>query len=65
MVSLSHVTTTSPVRTDSGDQQIQDYLIATMRNVRILLAHQNPKDSTAAAVTLPAYATRLRLRFAF
>jgi hypothetical protein len=46
-------------------QQIQDYLIAAIQNVRILLAHQNPKNSAAATVTLPAYATRLRLRFAF
>ena len=31
-------------------QQIQDYLIAVIQNVRILLAHQNPKSSAAAAV---------------
>jgi len=30
-------------------QQIQDYLIAAIQNVRILLAHQNPKPSAAAA----------------
>ena len=45
-------------------QQIQDYLIAAIQNVRILLAHQNPKPSVAAAVTVPALATRLQSRFA-
>jgi chorismate mutase len=44
-------------------QQIQDYLIAAIQNVRILLAHQNPKHSAAAAV--PALATRLQSRFAY
>jgi hypothetical protein len=29
-------------------QQIQDYLIAAIQNVRILLAHQNPRKSAAA-----------------
>jgi len=33
-------------------QQIQDYLIAGIQNVRILLAHQNPKKSAAAALGL-------------
>ena len=41
-------------RQEAGDdqrvQQIQDYLIAAIQNVRILLAHQNPKPSAAAAV---------------
>jgi transposase len=46
-------------------QQIQDYLIAAIQNVRILLAHQNPKLSVAAAVTVPALATRLQSRFAY
>src|SRR3984893_11801891 len=46
-------------------QQIQDYLIAAIQNVRILLAHQNPKSSVAAAVTVPALATRLQSRFAY
>src|SRR5204862_1161609 len=32
-------------------QQIQDYLIAAIQNVRILLAHQNPKRSAAAALS--------------
>ncbi len=32
-------------------QQIQDYLIAAIQNVRILLAHQNPKKSAAAALS--------------
>jgi hypothetical protein len=30
-------------------QKIQDYLIAAIQNVRILLAHQNPKHSAAMA----------------
>jgi transposase len=46
-------------------QQIQDYLIAAIQNVRILLAHQNPKPSVAAAVTVPALVTRLQSRFAY
>ena len=33
-------------------QQIQDYLIAAIQNVRILLAHQNPKKSAAVALSL-------------
>jgi Transposase and inactivated derivatives len=33
-------------------QQIQDYLIAAIQNVRILLANQNPKKSAAAALSL-------------
>jgi len=33
-------------------QQIQDYLIAATQNVRILLAHQTPKRSAAAAQTV-------------
>ena len=33
-------------------QQIQDYLIAAIQNVRILLAHQNPKKSAAVAVNV-------------
>jgi hypothetical protein len=32
-------------------QQIQGYLIAALENVRILLANQNPKKSTAAALS--------------
>jgi len=35
-------------------QQIQDYLIAAIQNVRILLAHQNPKNSAAVAIMLPS-----------
>jgi hypothetical protein len=31
-------------------QQIQGYLIASIQNVRILLADQNPKRSAAAAL---------------
>ena len=34
-------------------QQIQDRLIAAIQNVRILLAHQNPKRSAAAALSAP------------
>jgi len=45
-------------------QQIQDYLIVAIQNVRILLAHQNPKRSAAAAAALPAYITRLHSCFA-
>ena len=45
-------------------QQIQDYLIAAIQNVRILLAHQNLKPSAAAAVALPASITRLQPGFA-
>jgi transposase len=41
-------------------QQIQDYLIAAIQNVRILLAHQNPKRSAAAALDAPvAFARNL------
>ena len=46
-------------------QQIQDYLIAAIQNMRILLAHQNPKRSAAAAVALPEYVTRLQLHPCF
>src|SRR5438067_9440366 len=35
-------------------QQIQDYLIASIQNVRILLKHQQPKRSAAAALRLGA-----------
>jgi transposase len=45
-------------------QQIQDYLIAAIQNMRILLAHQNPKQSAAAAITLLACGTRLHSSFA-
>jgi hypothetical protein len=45
-------------------QQIQDYLIASIQNVRILLAHQNPKRSAAAAITLPPLAARWQPPFA-
>jgi transposase len=33
-------------------QQIQDYLIASIQNMRILLAHQTPKQSAATAVKI-------------
>ena len=39
-------------------QQIQDYLIASIQNVRILLAHQNLKPSAVAAITLPQQPAR-------
>jgi len=39
-------------------QQIQDYLIASIQNVRILLAHQNPKRSAAAALIASAMLTK-------
>jgi hypothetical protein len=41
-------------------QQIQDYLIAAIQNVRILLAQQNPKHSAVVTLTLPAYLTKLQ-----
>jgi hypothetical protein len=40
-------------------------LIAAIQNVRILLAHQNPKNIAAAALTLPACVTRLLSSFAY
>jgi hypothetical protein len=46
-------------------QQIQDYLIAAIQNVRILLAHQTPKHSAAAAVMRPEYVTRFQPTFAY
>ncbi|MDQ2950365.1 MAG: transposase [Acidobacteriota bacterium] len=44
-------------------QQIQDYLIAAIQNVRILLAQHNPKKSVAAAVIIPPLLPKLRLCF--
>src|SRR5213075_1439693 len=46
-------------------QQIQDYLIAAIQNVRILLAHQNPKHSAAVALMLPARVNRSQTYFAY
>ena len=43
-------------------QQIQDYLIAAIQNVRILLAHQNPKPSAAATLLPPVILTKSLLR---
>jgi len=43
-------------------QQIQDYLIVAIQNVRILLAHQNPKRSAAAALLPPVILTKSLLR---
>lgn len=40
-------------------QQIQDYLIAAIQNVRILLAHQKRRKSAAAAV----YLSKANLRY--
>ena len=40
-------------------QQIQDYLIAAIQNVRILLAHQNPKNSAATAMIFDNFVARL------
>jgi transposase len=40
-------------------QQIQDYLIASIQNVRILLAHQNPKHGAAVAIKLIEPVTRI------
>jgi transposase len=45
-------------------QQIQDYLIAAIQNVRILLAHQNPQNRVATGLLLPEVAARLQPRFA-
>ena len=39
-------------------QQIQDYLIAAIQNVRILLAHRKPKHSAPDTLTLSADVTR-------
>jgi chorismate mutase len=39
-------------------QQIQDYLIASIQNVRILLAHQNLKPIAVVAITLPQQPAR-------
>src|SRR6266699_3323216 len=38
-------------------QQIQDYLIAAIQNMRILLAHQNPNRTAAAALIAPETST--------
>jgi hypothetical protein len=46
-------------------QQIQDYLIASIQNVRILLAHQNPKRSAAAVITLLSSETHWQPPFCF
>jgi transposase len=46
-------------------QQIQDYLIASIQNVRILLANQNPKRSAAAAITLTPFAAHWQPPFCF
>jgi hypothetical protein len=43
-------------------QQIQDYLIAAIQNVRILLTHQNPKRSVAAPLLPPVMLTKSLLR---
>jgi len=40
-------------------QQIQDYLIAAIQNVRILLANQNPKKSAAAAMKIDNFVAKL------
>ena len=40
-------------------QQIQDYLIAAIQNVRILLANQNPNKSAAAALLLLTLRTEM------
>jgi len=40
-------------------QQIQDYLIAAIQNVRILLAHQNPKNGAAATMIFDNFVARL------
>ena len=40
-------------------QQIQDYLIAAIQNVRILLTHQNPMLNAAAAVAPASFTQSL------
>ena len=42
-------------------QQIQDYLIAAVQNVHILLKHSNPKFSAAAAMPLLSAESRIAL----
>jgi len=42
-------------------QQIQDYMIAAIQNVRTSLAHQNPKPSAVAAGIYNKTAARLCL----
>ena len=44
-------------------QQIQDYLIAAIQNVRTLLAHQNPKNSVAIALWVPLLVAKVQSRF--
>lgn len=44
-------------------QQIQDYLIAAIQNVRILLAHQHSRPSAAAALLLPNATNEMRPLF--
>jgi len=46
-------------------QQIQDYLIAAIQNVRILLAHQNPKRSAVATQTVTLLFNNRLLRLAY
>jgi transposase len=46
-------------------QQIQDYLIAAIQNVRILLANQNPKRGAAAALEQSQWMLCLPLRFTY
>jgi transposase len=46
-------------------QQIQDYLIAAIQNVRILLAHQTPKYRAAMAMMLAQLKARLQPCFAY
>jgi hypothetical protein len=43
-----------PLRRRLWRQKIQDYLIAAVQNVRILLAHKNPKRSGAIAAAAPS-----------
>jgi transposase len=46
-------------------QQIQDYLIAAIQNVRILLAHQKSRKHVAAAMGLLQYRIRLQPSFIY
>jgi transposase len=46
-------------------QQIQDYLIAAIQNVRILLAHQKPRKRVATAMRLLQFKIRLQPSFIY
>jgi transposase len=45
------------------NQQIQDYLIATCQNIRILLSSERRREAAAMIVSLPRAQHRLKVRF--